>query len=531
MSGCTLRFAQNSPLRTTLVDEATGDAKYKIETPIKIARSVTRIRKFESHSQAPLHWDDETETEFPETGDEIARIHWKWFSSHRIIFQGRITTRSEFLPKCGKLKGWVNSRRVSHRDRAERVLNTRSYIFTGPDGVQYRWALGAMGMNLPKGMKLVTADEEKTVVAEFHRPRYFINKQKARLDVQPAGMNMLDYIVLTFVFAEQSRREREAAAKSAVRQSGVPSEDEELFLRMTERCIELRVVLRFSTLSSLQARCSSDQIHLSVQAERRITPIPADFELIQALDPPQDHAVESNGNVQREADVRGGSRFRALGVSLMARVEGGRPNLNYLHLDCNMKSRTLTYFTQDPGDKGAKEISFGNTFRLCREILRLAKLVVDAHVQYRLGNVDIFQLADATQYISAHIGALTWMHRYRDKLMRQVRMVKDLGHLTDCRFNTGPVGQDPGVVFGSLVGESVCSLWVVPSPPRTMGGNLFARQLEGRDSKGVAKAATRQCVESHYDLGFHTAVTQYPGYDAGIDQTKHSQGDPAALVP
>ena len=132
MSGCTLRFAKNSPLRTTLVDEATGDVKYKIETPISIARSVTRIRKFESRARAPLHQDvddssdsgsdtrdqemgkrsdfhddveDETEAEPHETNDEIARIYWKWFSSDRLIFRGRITTRHEFLPKCGKMKG------------------------------------------------------------------------------------------------------------------------------------------------------------------------------------------------------------------------------------------------------------------------------------------------------------------------------------------------------------------------------------------------------------------------------------------
>jgi PROCN (NUC071) domain len=29
---------------------------------------------------------------------------------------------------------------------------------------------------------------------------------------------------------------------------------------------------------------------------------------------------------------------------------------------------------------------------LCREILRLTKLIVDSHVQYRLGNVDAFQV-------------------------------------------------------------------------------------------------------------------------------------------
>jgi hypothetical protein len=103
-------------------------------------------------------------------------------------------------------------------------------MFTGPDGVQYRWAMGAMGMNYPKaslssnspvsstlnhGMKLVTVDEKKTVIAEFHRAHSILKKQKARIEVQPAGMTMLDYIVLTFVFAENKRRERETRAESS----------------------------------------------------------------------------------------------------------------------------------------------------------------------------------------------------------------------------------------------------------------------------------------------------------------------------
>jgi hypothetical protein len=90
--------------------------------------------------------------------------------------------------------------------------------------------MGAMGMNYPKvslsstptalsalnySMKLVTADEKKTVIAEFHRAHHILKKQKARVEVQPAGMEMLDYIVLTFVFAENKRREREARAHSA----------------------------------------------------------------------------------------------------------------------------------------------------------------------------------------------------------------------------------------------------------------------------------------------------------------------------
>jgi len=136
MSGCTLQLSRNSPLRTVLVDEATGQAKYKIDTPRKVARSVTWIRKFDPPSaQPPLHRGedadpdpgdnitnkgkkrvkskgeedrkdarDKTDTELPETGDEIARIYWKWFSPHKIVFRGRIITRNQFAPKAGKMK-------------------------------------------------------------------------------------------------------------------------------------------------------------------------------------------------------------------------------------------------------------------------------------------------------------------------------------------------------------------------------------------------------------------------------------------
>lgn len=73
---------------------------------------------------------------------------------------------------------------------------------------------------------------------------------------------------------------------------------------------------------------------------------------------------------------------------------------------------------------------------MCREILRLTKLIVDSHVQYRLNNVDAFQLSDGLQYIFAHVGQLTGMYRYKYKLMRQIRMCKDLKHVIYYRFNT-----------------------------------------------------------------------------------------------
>jgi hypothetical protein len=81
-------------------------------------------------------------------------------------------------------------------------------------------------------------------------------------------------------------------------------------------------------------------------------------------------------------------------------------------------------------------IIFILAFHLCREILRLTKLIVDSHVQYRLNNVDAFQLSDGLQYIFAHVGQLTGMYRYKYKLMRQIRMCKDLKHIIYYRFNT-----------------------------------------------------------------------------------------------
>ena len=69
-------------------------------------------------------------------------------------------------------------------------------------------------------------------------------------------------------------------------------------------------------------------------------------------------------------------------------------------------------------------LRFGNAFHLTREILRLTKLVVDTHVQYRLGHIDAYQLADGLQYMFNHVGQLTGMYRYKYRLMRQIRQCK-----------------------------------------------------------------------------------------------------------
>ena len=196
-----------------------------------------------------------------------------------------------------------------------------------------------------------------------------------------------------------------------------------------------------------------------------------------------------------------------------------RKNLNYLHLDYNFNLKPVKTLTT----KERMKSRFGNAFHLCREVLRMMKIVTDSHVQYRLGNLDAFQLADGLHYIFGHLGQLTGMYRYKYKLMKQIRMCKDLKHVIYYRFNTGPVGKGPG-----------CGIWgpawrtwvffmrgVTPLLERWLG-NLLARQFEGRHTKGVAKTVTKQRVESHFDLELRASVMHdiLDMMPEGIKQTK-----------
>eukprot|EP00177_Eucheuma_denticulatum_P001723 GFKZ01003086.1.p1 GENE.GFKZ01003086.1~~GFKZ01003086.1.p1 ORF type:complete len:2461 (-),score=311.25 GFKZ01003086.1:326-7555(-) len=180
-----------------------------------------------------------------------------------------------------------------------------------------------------------------------------------------------------------------------------------------------------------------------------------------------------------------------------------RKGLTYLHLDYNFNLKPIKTLTT----KERKKSRLGNSFHLVREILRLTKMIVDCHVQYRLGNVDAYQLADGLQFTLNHVGQLTGMYRYKYKLMKQVRQCKDLKHVIYHRFNADPVGKGPG-----------CGIWapswrvwmfflrgITPLLERWLG-NLLARQFEGRNTRGVAKTITKQRVESHFDLELRAQV-------------------------
>ncbi|KAF9026051.1 hypothetical protein BDZ89DRAFT_1067889 [Hymenopellis radicata] len=87
---------------------------------------------------------------------------------------------------------------------------SRHRKFTAPDGKEYKWILGA---NRPK---LITNDDSHTPVALYHRRRFglFRAKRQAYLEVLPQAEHMLDTVVITFVYVEKIRRQKEDAAKS-----------------------------------------------------------------------------------------------------------------------------------------------------------------------------------------------------------------------------------------------------------------------------------------------------------------------------
>jgi pre-mRNA-processing factor 8 len=126
-----------------------------------------------------------------------------------------------------------------------------------------------------------------------------------------------------------------------------------------------------------------------------------------------------------------------------------RKNLNYLHLDYNFNLKPIKTLTT----KERKKSRFGNAFHLCREILRLTKLLVDTNIQFRLGNIDAFQLADGIQYIFSLVGQLTGMDRYKYKLMKQIRMCKDLKHVNIIDLTLLQLEKVLELVFGIQCGE------------------------------------------------------------------------------
>ena len=100
------------------------------------------------------------------------------------------------------------------------------------NGVNYRWSTGSSGDDLPKVNRSIffsggfrpfffflpitdappqlgTNNRKKKLVAGLHKARHFVRRRRAYLEIAPAGLTMLDQIVVSLVYVEKKRREKQ----------------------------------------------------------------------------------------------------------------------------------------------------------------------------------------------------------------------------------------------------------------------------------------------------------------------------------
>ncbi|KAF9232115.1 hypothetical protein BU15DRAFT_81582 [Melanogaster broomeanus] len=169
-------------VRNTVMTNETGQVLYKSFHPFKLGKlGTTTIRKIRPNTD-PLDVRDNF--------DVMGEIEWRLFGSSTFRINGQEMQTSDFLPRHG--------------------ITGRKRTFTGPDGLPYRWDM------LFDVVVLSRDDGSRTEVARYHRGTLGIigPKKKPHLDVDPDVMHMLDLIILTFVYVEKLRKDKERAARN-----------------------------------------------------------------------------------------------------------------------------------------------------------------------------------------------------------------------------------------------------------------------------------------------------------------------------
>ncbi|KIM79627.1 hypothetical protein PILCRDRAFT_74073, partial [Piloderma croceum F 1598] len=84
-------------------------------------------------------------------------------------------------------------------------------VFTAPvDGRHFKWTLGVWRSTL------VLNDGSKTPVAQSHRSNIGIigKPRQAGLEIYPGFEHLVDILLLTYIFVEKTRKDREKALNS-----------------------------------------------------------------------------------------------------------------------------------------------------------------------------------------------------------------------------------------------------------------------------------------------------------------------------
>jgi len=171
-------------VRNTVFMDEHGLPVFKSNTPFRMGVRTTTIAR-------AIMQADGGGTDGP-TEAVMGSIEWNWFGSSKFTIGGTELESNVFLPSQGILG--------------------RTRTFTGPDGRQYKWVM------YMKDVVLWLDDGSETEIARYHRATLGIigKRRSAFLEIAPwQAEHMLDYVVLTFIYVEKLRMDRENARRQA----------------------------------------------------------------------------------------------------------------------------------------------------------------------------------------------------------------------------------------------------------------------------------------------------------------------------
>ncbi|KAH0835495.1 hypothetical protein J3R83DRAFT_9163 [Lanmaoa asiatica] len=197
-------------VRNTVFKDENGLPLYKSDTPFRLLGArTTVICRHTTRTSNNSEMDGPVEV--------VGCITWHCFGPSIFTIGGRELESNVFLPSHG--------------------FFGRKRTFTGPDGRQYRWDMHSrdvvVGANvwfrLDRVISFVVSqlsldDASRTEIVRYHRGTCGIIRRgrSAYLEIAPQAEHMLDLVILTFIYVEKLRMDKEASRRMAATSGGGP---------------------------------------------------------------------------------------------------------------------------------------------------------------------------------------------------------------------------------------------------------------------------------------------------------------------
>ncbi|KIJ61071.1 hypothetical protein HYDPIDRAFT_42854 [Hydnomerulius pinastri MD-312] len=176
-------------VRNAVFTDEAGQAIFVSDTPFRFGMPKTTISR---HRTSPGRF------EMNDHFEVVGQIDWHMFGSSIFRIGGRELESSVFLPRHG--------------------IFGRKRTFVGPDGRNYRWDMHS------RVVVLSADDHSRTEIARFHRATLGIigRRRKACLEIADQAEHILDLIILTFIYVEKVRMDKETRQRRAAASGGGP---------------------------------------------------------------------------------------------------------------------------------------------------------------------------------------------------------------------------------------------------------------------------------------------------------------------